>query len=264
MSAVTVWDDSGRGEPVVLVHGSGTWGDAPLGFETQRELADRYRLVVPDRRGYGRSPDVERSDCLRDADDVVELLDDGAHLLGHSSGGVVAMIAAARVPQSVRSLTLIEPACFQVAADDPVVAAALERNREALQAVPPELSDEDLVRLSYESVGFEPPKEPTPELVRASRTALTELPAWQLQVDTAVLAATDWPKLVLTGTWEGAPENYREYGGKPIMTCAAVTADRIGANLVRVPGASHWPHQQRPDVVHPLLCDLWASFLRGE
>ena len=43
----------------------------------------------------------------------------GAHLVGHSYGGVAAMLAAALVPQSVKSLTLIEPGCYQAAADDP-------------------------------------------------------------------------------------------------------------------------------------------------
>lgn len=45
--------------------------------------------------GYGRSPDVQRSDYAEDAREVAELLGDGAHLVGHSSGGVVALLAAA-------------------------------------------------------------------------------------------------------------------------------------------------------------------------
>ena len=55
----------GEGETVVLVHGSGvrdwTWVD-------QRELADRYRLVLPFRRGYGSSPRAD-PDFERDAAD---------------------------------------------------------------------------------------------------------------------------------------------------------------------------------------------------
>ena len=34
---------------------------------------------------------------------------DGAHLVGHSYGGVIALLAAAAVPERVRSLTVIEP-----------------------------------------------------------------------------------------------------------------------------------------------------------
>ncbi|WP_220448327.1 alpha/beta fold hydrolase [Nonomuraea diastatica] len=89
--------------PVLFVHGSTSWGDDPsYGFAAQAPLAGRVRLLLMDRRGYGRSPDAgERfpGDYLADADDIAELLGDGAHLVGHSYGGVGAMIAAVRRPE---------------------------------------------------------------------------------------------------------------------------------------------------------------------
>ncbi|MEV0704244.1 alpha/beta hydrolase [Saccharopolyspora sp. NPDC050389] len=247
----------GDGIRAVFVHGSGTWAvHEVFGFDAQLPLAEEFRLVLPDRRGYGRSPEVERSDYAQDADDIAGLLDGGAHLVGHSSGAVVAMLAAARNPESVRSLTLIEPACFQVAADAPLVAAALERNRDALASVPPDLSDEDLVRLNFESVGFEAPPV-TPELVRATRSALHEIPSWGAQIPVEPLAAATWPALVINGGWDEAPQAYREHGGEPIMECARVTAERIDADRLQVPGASHWPHSQQPGVVNDALRELW-------
>jgi len=60
---VTVWDDrpadanSPRpGGQAVLVHGTLTWG-RPC-YAEQRPLARRFRLLVPDRRGFGASPDL--------------------------------------------------------------------------------------------------------------------------------------------------------------------------------------------------------------
>ena len=91
MTAVhlTVWDETRAGaDAVLLVHGPMTWGTAC--FEAQRPLARHYRLLVMDRRGFGESPDIDRSDYEVDAADVVESLGDGAHLVGHSYGGVVA------------------------------------------------------------------------------------------------------------------------------------------------------------------------------
>lgn len=248
----------GDGPRVVLVHGSGTWArhDA-FGFSAQLELADEFRLLLPDRRGYGGSPDVERSDYRQDAEDIAELLGDGAHLLGHSSGGVVAMLAASHNPAAVRSLTLIEPACFQAAGDAPIVAEALRRNREALSAVPAEIADDELVRLNFESVGFTAP-EVTPELVRATRAALNELPAWEAEIPVDDLAEVK-PALMITGTWDVAPQLYRDNGGEPIMECARITAQRIGAELLRVPGASHWPHSQRADLVNDRLRRFWRG-----
>jgi pimeloyl-ACP methyl ester carboxylesterase len=48
-------------------------------------------------------------------------LGDGAHLVGHSFGGCVALAAAARRPEAVRSLTLIEPGMQLLAMSNPEV-----------------------------------------------------------------------------------------------------------------------------------------------
>ena len=81
---VTVWNEAGdHAASAILIHGTMAWGTAC--FERQRSLADRYRLLVVDRRGFGASPDIDRSDHDVDALDVVDLLDAGrAHVVGHS------------------------------------------------------------------------------------------------------------------------------------------------------------------------------------
>ncbi|MFL5944299.1 MAG: alpha/beta fold hydrolase, partial [Gaiellaceae bacterium] len=106
---VTVW---GEGEPAVFVHGSFGWGEET--WREQRPLGEHNRLLLIDRRGFGSSAPDGRVDFERDAEDVAELLGDGAHLIGHSYGGVVSLLAAARRPEAVRSLALIEPPAFGV------------------------------------------------------------------------------------------------------------------------------------------------------
>ena len=54
---------------------------------------------------------------------VASALQPGDHLVGHSYGGVIALLAAARVESVAASLTVIEPPCTSVALDDPAVAA---------------------------------------------------------------------------------------------------------------------------------------------
>ncbi|WP_372472278.1 alpha/beta fold hydrolase [Jidongwangia harbinensis] len=69
------------------------------------------------------------SDYAIDAEDIGDLLAGGAHLVGHSYGGTVAMLAAAAHPDLVRSLALIEPCAHTVAAADPGVARAIDDGR---------------------------------------------------------------------------------------------------------------------------------------
>lgn len=124
---VTRWGHSGP--KVVLVHGSaqGSSVGGDRHFPVQQRLAERgWQLLVPDRPGHGRSPDPGRpDDAQADGELVAELLDDapgeGAHLVGHSFGGCVALAAAAMKPASVRSLTIIEPAMAALAISKPVV-----------------------------------------------------------------------------------------------------------------------------------------------
>lgn len=72
---------------MVLVHGSLATGAEE--WEAQRPLAaEGIRLIVHDRLGYGRSPWAEGEDFLRDAEDIADLMGDGAHLVGHSYGGL--------------------------------------------------------------------------------------------------------------------------------------------------------------------------------
>ncbi|OKI10151.1 alpha/beta hydrolase [Streptomyces sp. CB02923] len=261
MSAVhvTVWDETGgAGVPVVFVHNIFTWGsDEAYGFAAQRSLADRYRLLLVDRRGYGRSPDTGRSDFDTDADDLVELLarlDGGAHLVGHGNGGLAAMLAAGRRPGLVRSLTLIQPSAFSAAAGHPAVEALLERVRDSA-GVPESVTPEQYLRASTEGIGMAMP-DPGPQRLRAVATSMRERPVWEAAVPLEPLRAAPWPTLVICGTWQDAPEPYRTYVGEPLVACAEAVAGAVGARLLRVDG--YYPHTQQPATVNAALRELWG------
>ena len=103
----------GRGEPLVLLQGALGTGEAH--FRRQIDvLARRYRLIVPDFLGYGRSSRRDYFDEAfhsRDAEDVVALVEHlgvaPVHLCGFSDGAIVAMVLATRNGEMLRSLTLI-------------------------------------------------------------------------------------------------------------------------------------------------------------
>ncbi|MGX9225978.1 alpha/beta fold hydrolase [Streptomyces albus] len=101
--------DSGGDHPVLLaLHGH--FGRGRLFTPLARALAGRYRVVAPDQRGHGRSDSASDFTPEGYADDAVALLDalgiGSATVLGHSMGGAVAYVLAARAPQRVRALVV--------------------------------------------------------------------------------------------------------------------------------------------------------------
>jgi pimeloyl-ACP methyl ester carboxylesterase len=79
-------------------------------------LAPRFRIIAPDLLGYagnGHWPSGTPASLDDEAQALAVLLPpDGAHMLGHSYGGSVALQLALRWPERVKSLTLYEPVRF--------------------------------------------------------------------------------------------------------------------------------------------------------
>ncbi|WP_385624777.1 alpha/beta hydrolase (plasmid) [Streptomyces sp. P8-A8] len=277
---VTVWDDRDRvggggaptasgapaaaAAPALFIHNIFTWGSDPTyGFAGQRPLADSRRLLMMDRRGYGDSPDTACSDFDIDAEDVVEVLGDGAcavglggaHLVGHGNGAVAALIAAARRPELVRSLALIQPSAFTAAAHHPVVADLLDRVRDGAPGIPEGITPEQYLRASTDGLGMAVP-EPTPRRLRAVATSMGERPIWEAEIPLEVVRGAALPVLVICGTWEQAPATYREHVGLPLMAVAESLTDSLGGRLLRVPG--YYPHTQEPAAVNAALREFWG------
>src|SRR3954462_11162496 len=97
---------------LLLVHGSVV--NADLTWSAQKPLADRFEIVAPNRRGFPPGPDVEHVDFEDEAVWLEPFLLPGTHLVGHSYGAVIALLAAARRSERLRSLTVIEPPAFGV------------------------------------------------------------------------------------------------------------------------------------------------------
>lgn len=107
------YEQRGRGEPVVLLHGLGSSSED---WEPQlARLATRYRVIAIDIRGSGRSRDLVRPggpfSVRMFAADVAAVLDHldaaPAHVVGLSMGGMVAFQLALDHPRVVRTLTII-------------------------------------------------------------------------------------------------------------------------------------------------------------
>ena len=221
---VETWGD---GTPVVLVHGSLATGAEE--WEAQRPLADEgFRLVVLDRRGYGKSPTAEGEDLLRDADDIVALMGDGAHLVGHSYGGLGTLFAAARRPDATLSLTLLEPGTFSLGRGNAEGRAFVDGIRRAWDR---EVPDDEWVVGFLKAVGSNPDDFP-PEFLAAALPLVPlvrrGLPPFYSDLPLAELAEQPFPKLVVSGGHSAGFE----------AICDDV-AEQIGAARAVQEGAGH-------------------------
>ena len=110
-ASAAVWvEEVGRrdGPLVVLVHGTMDRGTGMA--RVARRLRDRARVIIYDRRGYGRSRALGGPYTMAPhADDLIELLAGRpAVLVGHSMGGNVALAAASRHPELVLAVLVYE------------------------------------------------------------------------------------------------------------------------------------------------------------
>jgi len=182
----------------VLVHGSVIGGQAT--WSAQEPLAERFELLVIDRPGFPPNPPVDRVDFENDASLLCEEIRVGDHLVGHSYGGVITLLAASRCPDAIRSLTVIEPPATRVALGNPVVdrfaAGAIE-----LWANGPTGDPETFLRAFLAAVGssFEPPSPLPPELEQGARALIAERGPWEAEIPLDALAETPFPKLVVSG-----------------------------------------------------------------
>ena len=185
-------------ERLVLVHGSVVNGRTT--WSAQRPLADRFELVVLDRPGFPPNPPAARVDFESDARLVAELLRAGDHLVGHSYGGVIAMLAAAQRPDALGSLTVIEPPSTGVAEGDSDV-DAFAAGGEALYELGATSDPETFLRRFLEAVGsrFDPPTPLPPDLAQGAQALSVERGPWEAEIPLDDLASTSFPKLVVSG-----------------------------------------------------------------
>ena len=247
---VTRW--GGSGPRVLIIHGGvqGGAGGGPSTFAKQEAWGQQgWSVEVVDRPGFGQSPTRGVDDMERDSVWIADMLGDGANLIGHSWGGMEALLAAARRPEAVRSLVLVEPALTGVLTADPelrdnpaVQAGGLQRRRILMGAKTPADYGRGFVNMlgsAAEGNAAAARFEQDPELAARSGCALLQGrvasdAATQHAIDT--VARAHIPVLIVTGGYSPAFE-----------AAGSVLARLTGGRHLVVRSPNHFVQTMNPD-----------------
>ena len=261
------YEEQGSGDPLLCIMGFAT--DSTGWLLQVPAFAERYRTIVFDNRGVGRSAKPTGAYTIHEmADDAVALLDylkiERANVLGLSMGGMIAQELVLRHPTRVRKLVL--------AATFPEPDAATEENRKVIFGqMGGSITEEGEMKIDFSAVNplmffqhllplvFNPSfiQNELPKLMQMFSGALQygfslEAIMGQMQAvmghkATDRLTTITAPTLVLTGDADRliSPAN------------SAVLAQSIpGATLVEIPGGSHGFNIEMPERFNQAVLDF--------
>ncbi len=185
------YEETGEGEPLVLLHGNGEDGSY---FSAQTAFFQKYyRVIAVDTRGHGKSPRGTAPFTMAQfAADLKGLLDGlgirTAHLLGFSDGANIAMTFALRYPEYLKSLILnggnISPWGVKLSVQIPILLgyglvsvialfdrkAVLKKEILGLMVHEPDIRPEELGRISAPALVIAGRK----DMIRESHTRLIQ------------------------------------------------------------------------------------------
>ena len=259
------YTDEGPRDAPALVMGHGLLFSGWMFHPQVEVLRDRYRCITVDWRGQGDTPAVRGPDGAYDASmdallgDLLGLLDhlglDSVHYAGLSMGGFVGMRLAARHPDRVRSLTLLDTSAGP---EDPE-----KVTRYRLLATVYRWFGIGLVRGQVEPLMFGPTLLDSPRRQEVVEPWIATLRTVDRRgMKAAILGVTDRepiapelgavtaPTLVVVGAEDVAT---------PVHKAEQIVARIRGARLEVVPGAGHSSTVEQPNAVSALLEEHLAS-----
>jgi pimeloyl-ACP methyl ester carboxylesterase len=229
----TWYEVLGEGEPLVLLHPGGY--DSRAFGPNLDALAARFHVLTPDRRGHGRTPDLDGPITYElMAQDTIAFLETvvggPARLLGCSDGAVVALLVALRRPDLVRRLVHVA-GVFHRDGWDPV-------------AVDPDDSPPGLLADSYAEVSHD-----GAEHFATVAAKLARMHAGEPDLSVGDLARITSRTLVMVADDDEVKLEHAValYRGLP------------NAELAVVPGTSHGLLVEKPALCNRIMIDFLAT-----
>lgn len=228
----TWYEVHGSGRPLVALHGG--FSDARNFAANVDDLAERFTVYLPERRGHGHSPDLPGPITYElMAQDTIAFLETvvggPARLVGHSDGANVALIVGLRRPDLVERMVLIS-ANFRA---DGLIPGLIDAEQVAA------LVADSYERISPDGIGH------LPELT----AKLARMWAEEPQLSTADLAAISPRTLVMAGDDDAIR-----------MTHTVELFESLpNAELAIVPGTSHLLIMEKPALCNRIMLEFLTT-----
>jgi len=241
------FEEFGSGIPIVLVHGFPL--DHTIWEPVVAPLTKHSRIVLPDLRGFGRSPVPPGKTSIRMmAEDLVVLLDllkiDKAIMVGHSMGGYICLSFAQAYPHRLAGLGLV---ATQAAADTPEKRQARfntadEVERHGVKVIADNMVPKLTANAELQTVLRELILKTDPIGVIGALKAMAERPD-----STGLLSSISVPSVVLAGSVDTLI---------PIERSKTMAQLLARAWLAELPGVGHMPMMEAPQQAAETLRQL--------
>jgi pimeloyl-ACP methyl ester carboxylesterase len=217
----------GDGPDLVLLHGGGGNVDDLAGLRSA--LRPGHRLILPEQRAHGRTPDVGELRYAQMAVDTAALIDGlglrGVDLVGWSDGGIIALMVARDRPELVGHVVTIGANVNSDGAPDPV-------------------SEENMAWVTTAT-----PADLPFDMPEAAKKKLLAMWVPGPEITVADLARVNTPVLLISGDRDLVTLEH---------TLAMFHA-LPDAQLAVIPGADHQVPQSRPEAIGAMV----LAFLDG-
>lgn len=250
--------EAGEGTPLLMIHGAAC--DSDFYLELGGRMSGQYRVILYDRRGYGRSDGgasgardsaAHFSRLASDAACVLRQLDAaGAVVLGCSYGALVALYLAGQYPELVDRTLMHEPPAYSMLPDD---ADGWKKIQDILNCLEQRKFVRALNRfLLFLATASAPSERP---MTQAEEESFMRNGLYFIEHEFAFGFDRSLAVPLLSGRTNPAFLRGAKGEGTPLYECAKRLAERQGCAVYQVPG-NHNGAREQPDEFGDALCEL--------
>jgi len=255
----------GAGFPVVILHG--LYGSSDNWVSIANELAESYRIILPDLRNHGKSPHniIHTYDSMsKDIHELVQKLEINKFVLvGHSMGGKTASFFARQWPDMLAGLVIIDISPFRTepenTSSDTMHGHILKKTCE----IDPSLlkSREEADKIFSEIISSVKVRNFLLKNLQRNNEGVYE---WKHNPQNLY----DNLENIFDGFKRPGHGDIDPVRGFPVYFLKAMDSDYIGeqdydpiqeifpaAEIIEVPDSSHWIHAEKPQLLIKLLRD---------